>query len=148
MAIRGTYYAYYERKINKRYPLNRNFLESGMLVELRYKPKDKPFKTYVGILLHKGFTSNGSEKLHFITLEDTQPRMFEGFVGNVGTEFSTYFKNVRKLKIGKLLTEEEKAEKFYMQEIKGELDGMFKKAYRTFLVDNISAIRVLDFKFD
>ena len=148
MAVRGTFFAHYSRRVKKRYNVNRNNLESGMMVELYYKPKDKPIKQYIGILLHKGFDSHGSTKLHFLTVEDMQPRHFDGFVDQVGLEESTYFKNVKKLKLSKLLTEEKEAQKFYIQEIRDELDGMFKNAYRTFLVSNITSTRVLDYKFE
>ena len=148
MAIRGTFFSHYSRRVKKRYTLNRNNLESGMMVEVLYKPKDKPIKNYIGILLHKGFDSNGSTKLHFLTIEDMQPRHFEGFVEQVGLEYSTYFKNVRKLKLSKLLTEEAKSQKFYITEIQDELDGMFKNAYRTFFTTNIVSTRVLDYKFE
>jgi len=148
MTIRGSFFSHYSRRVNKRYNLNRNNLESGMIVELLYKPKDKPVKNYIGILLHKGFDSHGSTKLHFLTIEDMQPRHFEEFVKQVGLEYSTYFKNVRKLKLAKLLTEEKKAQKFYLMEIRGEMGGMFKNAYRTFLTTNITSTRVLDYNFD
>ena len=148
MAIRGTFFSHYSRRGNKRYTLTRNNLESGMMIEVLYKPKDKPVKNYIGILLHKGFDSHGSTKLHFLTVEDMQPRHFDGFVEQVGLEYSTYFKNVRKLTLSKLLTEEKGAQKFYIMEIRDELDGMFKNAYRTFLTTNITSTRVLDYKFD
>ena len=148
MAIRGTFFSHYSRRVNKRYTLTRNNLESGMMIEVLYKPKDKPVKNYIGILLHKGFDSHGSTKLHFLTVEDMQPRHFDGFVEQVGLEYSTYFKNVRKLKLSKLLTEEKGAQKFYIMEIRDELDGMFKNAYRTFLTTNITLTKVLDYKFD
>lgn len=146
MALRGTFFSHYSRHVEKRYNVNRNNLESGMMVELFYKPKNKPIKNYIGILLHTGFESHGSTKLHFLTVEDVQPRHFNDFVKNVGLEDSTYFKDVRKLKIEKLFIEEE--QKFYITEIRNELDGMFKNSYRTFLTSNITSTRVLKYKFE
>ena len=152
MAVRGTYYGRYLKRIINTYPLARTFLESGMLVEIKYKPpkdKKKPMKTYVGILLHKGSIarSTGVSKLHFITIEDMQPRHFDLFVDDVGLEPSRYFEKVRKLKLEKLLTEQKTAEKFYISKIRDELDGIFKNSYRTFLLMGISSIKVIDFDF-
>jgi len=149
MSDKGKYYTWYSRRINKKYALARTNLESGMLLEINYKPEDDQARNYICLLLHKGHGGRllKDKKVHLLAIENMMSTHFEDLVSEVGLEFSTYFKNVRKLRIEKLLMEQADSERFYISELKSDINDKFKNTYRTFNINRITLIKVLDFKF-
>ena len=149
MPVRGRYYTWYTKRINKKYTLGRTFLEPGMLVEVNYKPEKGSAKNYICLLLHKGYGSLiPKKKMHLLSLEHLPPKIFNSLVEQVGLELSDYFEKVRKIKLGKFLMEQKDTKKFYITELKNDLDVKYKDTYRTFTVENVNLIKVLDFNFD
>lgn len=148
---RGPHFNWYKSKIKQRYPLARTFMESGMLVEVMYVPEySGSTNTYIALLLHKGsgiYRLTSKMKMHLLSLENLQPRIFNQLVGHVGLEFSTYFKNVRKLSLEKLLMEQRSAKRFYIKELKPHITTKFDDTYRTFNIGNVKRIKIIDFDF-
>lgn len=149
--MKGKHYNWYKRKILKRYPLGRTFLESGLVLEIRYVPQSTgKVKDYICILLHKGVPGPlvETKKLHLLTLEHFEPRYFKDLVKDVGLEYSQYFAKVRKFALEKFLMEQKDAKRFYTIKIKPKLNTIFENTYRQFNIGGIQLIRVIDFDFD
>lgn len=145
---KGQWYNHYLSRINKKYFCLRTMTESGTICEIRYKSASSGItRNYFCLMLNNGWGPHPRKKTHLLSLEYLPPKLFDEFVEQVGLEFSSLFKKVRKLKIEKLLMERKDAGRFYIKEIKPDIDTMFKNTYRTFSIENIQRINVLDFKF-
>jgi hypothetical protein len=139
---------YYKARIVNKYNIPRSFLESGTILEMVYKPNTERYsKHYFIIVLHPGYGPFPDKLLHAITLENFQSVYFKQFVDQIGLEPSQHMKNIRKIALEKLIMDKKDARKFYLNEIKTRVNK-FEDCYRTFLVNNIQRIQIIDFKFD
>ena len=146
---KGKYYNYYLRRIEQRLPLWRTILESGMICEIKYTPDygvgNRQMFTYLALNLFKGKGAGPKVKIHLLRLDNLAPRVFRQLVENSGLVYSQYFRNFRRLDIEQLLIEN--AGKFYLKEIKPDINSGFKDTYRTFTIGLHRQIRVIKFKF-
>jgi len=146
---KGRHYNYYLRRIELRLPLWRTILESGMICEIKYTPDygtgNRQTFTYLGLNLFKGKGAGPKTKMHLLRLDNLAPRVFRQLVENSGLVYSKYFRNFRRLDIEQLLIEN--AGKYYLKEIKPNINSGFSNTYRTFNIGNYKQIKVLKFKF-
>ena len=144
---KGKFYNWYNARIKHSYPVARTFLEVGQICQIRYTPTStNKTKNYFCIILHKGIGRlTPTKKMHLLSLENMPPKYFEEIVDQVGLEYSRYFKNVRKLKLEKLLMEQKDAKRFYIRELKPHIQSKYQNTYRTFNIGRTSIMKVIDF---
>jgi len=141
------YYNTHLRKTSDPTPISKAKMERGMVVKLKYKPKNKTPKLYLVLVLQPKWPNSTEGKLHGLSLDNIPPQKFLEFA-EVYNEVISQSSKVKKLDLAKIqITEASKL--FYTSEIKTSMP--LKSAYRTYNLLDIQTIQSVNYdwgKFD
>jgi hypothetical protein len=140
------YYNVHLRKTSDPVPINKNKLERGMVVKMKYR-KDKETKLYLIFILNPKFPKSVDGKLHALSMSVIPPNKFLELAED-NNEIMAESTKVRKLDIAKIKIDEA-SKQFYQSEIK--VVKQLKVGYRTFDLDKIQSMHVVNYdwgKFD
>ena len=141
------YYNTHLRKTADPTPISKAKMERGMVVKIKYKPKNKTPKLYLVMVLQPKWPNSTEGKLHGLSLDNIPPQKFLEFA-EVYNEVISKGSKVRRLDLAKIqITEASKV--FYTSEIKTSTP--LKSAYRTFNLLDIQSIQSVNYdwgKFD
>ena len=141
------YYNTHLRKTSDPTPISKAKMERGMVVKLKYKPKNKTPKLYLVLVLQPKWPNSTEGKLHGLSLDNIPPQKFLEFA-EVYNEVISQSSKVRRLDLAKIqITEASKV--FYTSEIKTSMP--LKSAYRTYNLLDIQTIQSVNYdwgKFD
>lgn len=141
------YYNTHLRKTADPTPISKAKMERGMVVKLKYKPKNKTPKLYLVLVLQPKWPNSTEGKLHGLSLDNIPPQKFLEFA-EVYNEVISQSSKVRRLDLAKIqITEASKV--FYTSEIKTSMP--LKSAYRTYNLLDIQTIQSVNYdwgKFD
>ena len=141
------YYNTHLRKTADPTPISKAKMERGMVVKLKYKPKNKTPKLYLVLVLQPKWPNSTEGKLHGLSLDNIPPQKFLEFA-EVYNEVISQSSKVRRLDLAKIqITEASKL--FYTSEIKTSMP--LKSAYRTYNLLDIQTIQSVNYdwgKFD
>lgn len=141
------YYNTHLRKTSDPTPISKAKMERGMVVKLKYKPKNKTPKLYLVLVLQPKWPNSTEGKLHGLSLDNIPPQKFLEFA-EVYNEVISQSSKVRRLDLAKIqITEASKL--FYTSEIKTSMP--LKSAYRTYNLLDIQTIQSVNYdwgKFD
>ena len=141
------YYNTHLRKTADPTPISNAKMERGMVVKIKYKPKNKTPKLYLVLVLQPKWPMTTEGKLHGLSLDNIPPQKFLEFA-EVYNEVISKGSKVRRLDLAKIqITEASKV--FYTSEIKTSTP--LKSAYRTFNLLDIQSIQSVNYdwgKFD
>ena len=141
------YYNTHLRKTADPTPISKAKMERGMVVKLKYKPKNKTPKLYLVLVLQPKWPNSTEGKLHGLSLDNIPPQKFLEFA-EVYNEVISQSSKVKKLDLAKIqITEASKL--FYTSEIKTSMP--LKSAYRTYNLLDIQTIQSVNYdwgKFD
>lgn len=131
------------RRCNKKLAIPKAQLEKGMVVEMMYKPDKGTLKRYVLTILN----SNYQGKLHALSLENISNSAFNSFVDGVGIRYIPRFTKYRGVDIPKIVMDIS-SNRFYIGKVKGEIQSTLGNSYRTFNVNKLQSVRLIDYQFD
>ena len=141
------YYNTHLRKTSDPTPISKAKMERGMVVKLKYKPKNKTPKLYLVLVLQPKWPNSTEGKLHGLSLDNIPPQKFLEFA-EVYNEVISQSSKVKKLDLAKIqITEASKL--FYTSEIKTSMPLI--SAYRTYNLLDIQTIQSVNYdwgKFD
>ncbi len=141
------YYNTHLRKTSDPTPISKAKMERGMVVKLKYKPKNKTPKLYLVLVLQPKWPNSNDGKLHGLSLDNVPPQKFLEFA-EVYNEVISKGSKVKRLDLAKIqITEASKV--FYTSEIK--TSAPLKSAYRTYNLLDIQSIQSVNYdwgKFD
>ena len=141
------YYNTHLRKTADPTPISKAKMERGMVVKLKYKPKNKTPKLYLVLVLQPKWPNSTEGKLHGLSLDNIPPQKFLEFA-EVYNEVISQSSKVRRLDLAKIqITEASKV--LYTSEIKTSMP--LKSAYRTYNLLDIQTIQSVNYdwgKFD
>ena len=141
------YYNTHLRKTADPTPISKAKMERGMVVKIKYKPKNKTPKLYLVMVLQPKWPNSTEGKLHGLSLDNIPPQKFLEFA-EVYNEVISKGSKVRRLDLAKIqITEASKV--FYTSEIK--TSAPLKSSYRTFNLLDIQSIQSVNYdwgKFD
>ena len=141
------FYNTHLRKTSDPTPISKAKMERGMVVKLKYKPKNKTPKLYLVLVLQPKWPNSNDGKLHGLSLDNIPPQKFLEFA-EVYNEVISQSSKVKKLDLAKIqITEASKL--FYTSEIKTSIP--LKSAYRTYNLLDIQSIQSVNYdwgKFD
>jgi hypothetical protein len=141
------FYNTHLRKTSDPTPISKAKMERGMVVKLKYKPKNKTPKLYLVLVLQPKWPNSNEGKLHGLSLDNVPPQKFLEFA-EVYNEVIAKSSKVRRLDLAKIqITEASKV--FYTSEIK--TSAPLKSAYRTYNLLDIQSIQSVNYdwgKFD
>lgn len=141
------FYNTHLRKTADPTPISKAKMERGMVVKLKYKPKNKTPKLYLVLVLQPKWPNSVEGKLHGLSLDNIPPQKFLEFA-EVYNEVISQSSKVKKLDLAKIqITEASKL--FYTSEIKTSIP--LKSAYRTYNLLDIQSIQSVNYdwgKFD
>ena len=125
-------------------PFPKNAIEKGMVVKLRYRAESrkKILKEYIILVLNKNFKG----KLHALSLEHVKEKTFIDLAEDVGIVYAKNIIRYKKLNIPKLLMGRS-SRRFYHQKLKKHMDTKYNDSYRTFTVNNIASLYLIDYDF-
>jgi len=118
--------------------ITKNKLERGMVVKLRYKKTDG-VKNYMVLVLQPSW----EDKLHALSFNDIPPQKVLS-IAEGHDEVLAESTRVRKLDLAKLRIDKS-SRVFYTSEIKS--DKNLKAGYRTFNLDKIQSITVVNYNW-
>ena len=119
--------------------ITKNKLERGMVVKMRYKKTDGYHKNYMVLVLQPKW----EDKLHALSFNDIPPQKVLNIAKN-HKEIIAESTRVRKLDLAKLRIDKS-SKVFYTTEIKS--DKSLKAGYRTFNLDKIQSISVVNYNW-
>jgi len=113
--------------------IGKSSLNKGMIVSFRYKNL-----TRMGVILNRNYQG----KMHCLSLNHIPVSDFNKFALNAGVVLIPKF-NKRGIAIPKVEMSES-SKRFYSTFLKGD----FQKFYRTFFLNNINGLLLVDYKFN
>lgn len=134
------YYNVHLRKTSDPTPINKEKLERGMVVKIKYK-KDIGTKFYLVFVLQPKWPDTIDGKLHGLSMANIPPnKMLE--IAEIYNEVVSSSKKVKRLDIAKIKIDEA-SKLFYTSEIKNE--KKLKAGYRTFNLKQIQSIQAVNY---
>ena len=116
-------------------------MERGMVVKIKYKPKNKTPKLYLVMVLQPKWPNSTEGKLHGLSLDNIPPQKFLEFA-EVYNEVISKGSKVRRLDLAKIqITEASKV--FYTSEIK--TSAPLNSSQRTFNLLDIESIQSVNY---
>jgi hypothetical protein len=117
-------------------------LQKGMIVQCRYRNKDRSTKNYMLLVLNKYF--NGY--IHLLSLNEMSPTQLNNLARITGlTNIPKY--NYNGIDFEKLLILES-SNRFYVGKLKGKMKTTWGSSYRTFKANQLSALMLVDYGWD
>ncbi|MBC8147431.1 MAG: hypothetical protein H8E98_05545 [Bacteroidetes bacterium] len=119
-------------------------LEKGMIINCMYQPEYALTpKKYMLLILNPRFKG----KIHVLSLDEFNVRNFNRLAENTGLVYIPKIRRFRKLRIPKLIMEVS-SRRFYYGKLKRELKNHYNNGYRTFLINKMINVMLIDYKFD
>jgi len=151
------YFSYYKGRIDKAFTIVKSKVHAGYICETYYKKTDKiktneskktvltTPKKYIILVLHPNYHGY----MHCIKLTNVRPSYFRSWIKKVGLVMEQGRKYLMiKFDFPKVKMSEAEAKSFYNSKIRPFTHTTFEDAYRTFKVDRITAMKLIDFKFE
>ena len=135
----------------KRYPITKNELKPGMIVEFSYTKDSvgKPeTKRYTVMIVDPSFKRPRDKEnfTHAINLDVAPRAAILDIAKRAGSTLANSTLEVRKVDAEKLLVEG-KPRQFYQQTIADLIQGKGKGSYRTFKTLKIQSLQIIDYRF-
>jgi len=130
-------------KIQSRLPIQKSYLEKGMIVEARYKPEHDSAKKYMFLILN----ANHKKMVHALTLENFNSATLNKLASETGLAYIKRYQKKRKLDIPKL-TMEGSSKKFYYSNLKKDISSKYNDSYRTLHLANFTSIILVDYRWN
>jgi len=119
-------------------------LEKGMVINCMYKPEYAVTpKKYMLLILNPRYKN----KIHALSLDEFNVNNFNRLAENTGLVYIPKIRRFRKLRIPKLIMEVS-SRRFYYGKLKKELKNHYNGGYRTFLINKMTTITLIDYKFN
>ena len=125
-------------------PFSKYSLEKGMIMKMRYRAAShkKILKEYVILVLNK----NWKKKIHALSLEHVPEKTFINLAEDVGIVYAKNIIKYKKLNIPKLLIELS-SNRFYHRKLKKHIQSKYNGSYRTFNIDRVTTMNLIDYDF-
>jgi len=117
-------------------------LEKGMIIQARYTSSDHAARPYMFVVLNRNFRG----KVHLLSLNEMTTYQLNDMARKTGTRVIPKFKK-RGLDLEKLIILES-SNRFYHRKLAGNMDRLYNHSYRTFFLNKIGLVQLIDYRFD
>tara|TARA_R110000824_G_C14862432_1_gene641385 strand:- start:109 stop:546 length:438 start_codon:yes stop_codon:yes gene_type:complete len=125
-----------------RHIVNKNQLEKGMVVFLRYRTIGGENRQYAATILN----ANYQGKLHILSMNEIKLPDFRNFAKGFGISYIPKFQKVRGVDLPKM-NMSVSSKVIYEGKVKSELATKLNNSYRTLILKNVSGTQLLDYDF-
>ena len=138
-------------RILNKVPVAKSGIQTGTIIEFRYKKKDGSGGLYMAIVLSVWPPAGGVSKklIHSLSMDyvsDNHLRRFVKRIGQPSVDEDVRTQTGKEISKFMLPEGRQAPRKFYEVKL-GKIPGIVEKAYRTFSLKNMSQIRQLDYDF-
>tara|TARA_R110001592_G_scaffold123185_4_gene330796 strand:+ start:3527 stop:3982 length:456 start_codon:yes stop_codon:yes gene_type:complete len=142
MATSTNYFSQHLRSKESQILISPSVLQKGMIIQCRYKNLDKKSKEYMFVVLNKSFRG----KMHLLSLNSMSPKQLNDLARMTGVRWIPKYEK-RGLDFEKLIMKESSS-RFYHKKLAKGMDKDFNNSYRTFFVNKLSSVKLVDYLFD